>query len=212
MVRDATGVFAVAEPQARVVIVKLQIRKIVHGVEETWHDGGPPRAAPVAKGWIAAAVANPYAGRYVEELEPSLEELKSLGIDLSKKLAELLGGADHVDAYGKGAIVGSAGEVEHSALWHVPGGYAMRGVLGKALAIVPSAVKMGGFGTTLDVPLHHKDACYVRSHFDAVTMMMTDGPRPDEIVFVLAMARGGRPHARMGGLTADEISTWDGQR
>lgn len=190
----------------------IRIRKIVHGVEESWHDGGQTRTAPVAKGWIAAVVTNPYAGAYVETLDPSIEALKGLGVDLSKRLATLLGGVDVIDAYGKGAIVGAAGELEHSALWHVPGGYAMRDVLGRALAIVPSAVKMGGFGTTLDVPLHHKDACYVRSHFDAVTMMLSDGPRPDEIVFVLAMARGGRPHARMGGLTVEQISKWDGLR
>lgn len=192
--------------------MEIRVRKIVHGVEECWHDGGPQRATPVVKGWIAAAVSNPYAGAFTETLDPSIEALKTLGVDLSRRLSALLGGAAAVDAYGKGAIVGSAGEIEHSALWHVPGGYAMRDVLGKALAIVPSTVKMGGFGTTLDVPLHHKDACYVRSHFDAVTMSMTDGPRPDEIVFVLAMARGGRPHARMGGLTVDQIAKWDGQR
>lgn len=192
--------------------MELRVRKIVHGVEESWHDGGPQRTTPVVKGWIAAAVSNPYAGAFTETLDPSIEALKTLGVDLSRRLSALLGGAAAVDAYGKGAIVGSAGEIEHSALWHVPGGYAMRDVLGKALAIVPSTVKMGGFGTTLDVPLHHKDACYVRSHFDAITMSMTDGPRPDEIVFVLAMARGGRPHARMGGLTVDQIAKWDGQR
>lgn len=190
----------------------IRVRKIVHGLEESWHDSGPALAAPVAKGWIAAVVANPYAGRYAETLDPAIESLKSIGIDLSRRLSGLLGGAASVDAYGKGAIVGAAGELEHSALWHVPGGYAMRDVLGKALAIVPSAVKMGGFGTTLDVPLHHKDACYVRSHFDAVTMMLADAPRPDEIVFVLAMARGGRPHARMGGLTVGQIAKWDGLR
>lgn len=184
----------------------------MHGVEETWHDGGPRRATPTLKGWIAAAVSNPYAGAFADSLDPSIEALKTLGVDLSRRLSALLGGAAAVDAYGKGAIVGSAGEIEHSALWHVPGGYAMRDVLGKALAIVPSTVKMGGFGTTLDVPLHHKDACYVRSHFDAITMSMADGPRPDEIVFVLAMAHGGRPHARMGGLTVDQIAKWDGQR
>ena len=190
----------------------IQVRKIVHSIEESWHDGGPRRASPVLKGWIAAVVTNPYAGAYVDTLEPSIEGLKLIGLDLSRRLATALGGVGCVDAYGKGAVVGAAGEIEHSALWHVPGGYAMREVLGQALAIVPSAVKMGGFGTTLDVPLHHKDACYVRSHFDAVTMMIADGPRPDEIVYVLAMACGGRPHARMGGLTKDKISKFDGLR
>jgi hypothetical protein len=117
-----------------------------------------------------------------------------------------------VEAYGKGAIVGAAGEIEHGALWHVPGGYAMRERLGRALTIVPSTAKTGALGASIDIPLHHKDACYVRSHFDAVTVTVPDGPRADELVFVLAMSTGGRPHARVGGLAADEISRWDGQR
>ena len=109
-------------------------------------------------------------------------------------------------------IVGAAGEIEHSALWHVPGGYAMRELLGRALAIVPSACKIGAVGASLDLPIHHKDACYVRSHFDAMTVMIPDAPRADELVFAITMAVGGRPHARAGGLQAAEISKMDGQR
>ncbi len=142
-----------------------------------------------------------------------MDPLKPLGLEVSQRLIAALGGDPQaIQSYGKGAIVGSGGEIEHSALWHVPGGYAMRETLGKALAIVPSTVKMGAMGTILDVPLHHKDACYVRSHFDAVTMMIADAPRADEIVYVIAMATGGRPHARMGGLEISQISKWDGQR
>jgi Amino acid synthesis len=136
-----------------------------------------------------------------------------IGLDLSQRLLAALGGdRTRIEAYGKGAIVGSAGEIEHSALWHVPGGYAMREMLGKALAIVPSAVKMGALGTVIDLPTHHKDACYVRSHFDAVTAMIPDAPRADEIVFFLAMTTGGRPHARVGGLKVADIALWDGLR
>ncbi len=110
------------------------------------------------------------------------------------------------------ALVGVNGEIEHGALWHVPGGYAMREMLGQALSIVPSSKKLGAMGATLDVPIHHKDAAYVRSHFDAITVMVADAPRPDELMFVLAMTTGARPHARMSGLKADEISKWDGLR
>jgi hypothetical protein len=191
----------------------IRIRKIALGVEEVHHDGGPTLQRPVLKGWVGVVVQNPYAGRFVDDITPMMEALKPVGVTATQKLVAALGGdAARIEAYGKGAIVGAAGEIEHSALWHVPGGYAMREVLGKALAIVPSAVKMGALGATIDLPLHHKDAAYVRSHFDAVTAMMPDAPRADEICFYLAMSTGGRPHARVGGLTIGGISKWDGQR
>ncbi|MFM2423461.1 MAG: hypothetical protein RL291_1991 [Pseudomonadota bacterium] len=193
--------------------ITVDVRKIATGLEETFHDGGPRLQSPVKRAWAAAIVTNPFAGRYVEDLSPMMDALKPAGVEISSRLIALLGGDPKlIDAYGKGAIVGVNGEIEHTALWHVPGGYAMRELLGKALAIVPSAVKMGTVGTPIDIPLHHKDAAYVRSHFDAVTAMIPDGPRPNEIAFVLAMAIGGRPHARMGGLKSSEISKWDGQR
>ena len=193
--------------------MKVDIRKIVVCAEETRHDGGPVLAKPVRKAWAAAVVKNPYAGRYEPDIMPMMEALKPLGLELSKRLVAALGGdAEAIDAYGKGVIVGAAGEIEHSALWHVPGGYAMRELLGRALAIVPSACKMGAIGTAIDLPIHHKDACYVRSHFDAMTVMVPDAPRADELVFCLTMASGGRPYARAGGLMASEISKMDGQR
>ena len=191
----------------------IRIRKTALGIEEVRHDGGPVLERPVRKGWIGAVVANPYAGRYVEDIMPMMEALKPLGLECSQRLLAALGGdATHIEAYGKGAIVGAAGEIEHSALWHVPGGYGMREVLGSALAIVPSAVKMGALGVQIDLPLHHKDACYVRSHFDAMTAMIADAPRADEIAFFLTMTTGGRPHARVGGLQVSEISKRDGMR
>ena len=193
--------------------MNVDVRKIVVCAEETRHDGGPPLANPVRKAWAAAVVRNPYAGRHEPDIMPMMEALKPLGLELSRRLIAALGGdAKAIDAYGKGVIVGAAGEIEHSALWHVPGGYAMRELLGRALAIVPSACKMGALGAALDLPIHHKDACYVRSHFDAMTVMIPDAPRADELVFALTMAVGGRPHARAGGLKASEISKLDGQR
>jgi hypothetical protein len=193
--------------------LSVEVRKIVCCLEEIRHDGGPPLARPLKKAWVAAVIKNPFAGRYEPEIAFMMEELKPLGLECSKRLVAALGGdVGVVEAYGKGSLIGSAGEIEHGALWHVPGGYAMRELLGQALAIVPSAAKLGAMGASIDIPIHHKDACYVRSHFDAITVCVADAPRADEMMFVLAMTTGGRPHARMGGLRASEISKWDGQR
>ena len=156
---------------------------------------------------------NPFAGRYVEDLPPAMEDLKPLGLLLTDRLIAALGGdAKRIDSYGKGAIVGTAGEVEHGALWHVPGGYAMRERLGGAKAIVPSAMKVGGVGSRLDVPLGHVNAAYVRSHFDAMEIGVPDGPKADEIALALVMSCGPRVHARVGGLAADKIKGEDGLR
>lgn len=193
--------------------MNIEVRKFALGVEEVHHDGGPQLAKPILKGWIGVVVKNPYAGRYVDDIHPMMEALKPVGLTASRKLIDALGGdPKRIEAYGKGSIVGMNGELEHSALWHVPGGYAMRELLGRALAIVPSSTKIGAVGCQLDIPIHHKDAAYVRSHFDAITAMIPDAPRADEIAFFLTMTTGGRPHPRAGGLTITEISKWDGQR
>ena len=157
-------------------------------------------------------VANPFAGAYAAELQPAMEDLEPLGLMMSERLVAALGGREGIDGYGKGAIVGEAGETEHGALWHVPGGYAMRELLGDARAIVPSAMKVGGVGASLDVPLGHINAAYVRSHFDAIEVRLPDAPRAGEIVFVLAMSRGPRVHSRMGGLEAWAVKGEDGLR
>ena len=192
---------------------EFPIRKVAVTVEEIFHDGGPVASRPRRRAAALAVVKNPFAGRYVEELQPAMEDLKALGLLLSDRLIAALGGdIGAIDGYGKGAIVGTAGELEHGALWHVPGGYAMRERLGEAKAIVPSAKKLGGFGARLDVPLGHINAAYVRSHFDAMEVGMPDGPRPDEIVFALVMTSGPRVHDRMGGLAATDIAAWDGLR
>ncbi|MEM9431290.1 MAG: amino acid synthesis family protein [Pseudomonadota bacterium] len=188
------------------------IRKLQMILEEVRHDGGPPPETPRRLGAIVACVANPFAGRFEPDLQPAMEDLKPLGAEMSERLIDALGGKDAVDGYGKGAIVGEAGELEHGALWHVPGGYAMRGLLGQSNAIVPSCMKCGGIGTRLDIPLGHINAAYVRSHFDGIEVGLPDGPRAEEIVFALAMSSGGRVHSRMGGLEAWQVTGTDGLR
>jgi hypothetical protein len=191
---------------------EFTLRKMVLVVEEIAHDGGPAPAVPRRRAAILALVANPFAGRYEPEVQGAMEALKPLGLEMSRRLIAALGGREGIDGYGKGAIVGAEGEIEHGALWHVPGGYAMRELLGESRAIVPSAMKLGTLGTQLDVPLGHINAAYVRSHFDAMTVGMADGPRAGEIVFALAMACGGRVHSRMGGLESWQVRGEDGLR
>lgn len=191
----------------------IQIRKLVLHVEEVRHDTGPPLAVPVLKGWCAAVLRNPFAGRHEPELMWMMDALKPVGLMVAERLLAGLGGDPaRIEAYGKGGLVGAAGELEHGALWHVAGGYAMRGLLGRALAIVPSMTKVGPMGAMLDLPIHHRNAAYVRSHFDGITCVVPDAPRAEEIVFALAMTTGPRPHARVGGLRAADIAAWDGQR
>jgi hypothetical protein len=176
------------------------IRKIVTVVEEIHHDLGPAPARPAVKGAIAAVVGNPYVGRYVDDLGEASAELRALGERLGITLIGHLGGdASVIDGYGKGAIVGSAGEIEHGAMWHIPGGGGMRAALGKGTAIVPSTKKVGAVGARLDVPITHLEWSYVGSHYDAIEVGVPDGPRPDEMVLILAMACGGRVHARLAG-------------
>ena len=191
----------------------VQVRKTLLTVEEIFHEGGPSPARPLRRAAALAVIHNPFAGRYVEDIAGFMDDLKPLGLDMSKSLIAALGhDPKAIEGFGKGAIVGSAGELEHGALWHVPGGYAMRQLLGDAKAIVASTKKVGGPGTRLDVPITHINASYVRSHFDAMEVGITDAPRADEIVLVLVMTTGPRIHARVGGLKACEIKGEDGLR
>jgi hypothetical protein len=213
----------------------IEIRRIVTQLEDIFHEGGPVAAQPLKRGAIGAVLKNPFAGRYVEDLMPMMDALQPLGLKLAQQLLSAMAvPADAIQGYGKGAIIGEAGELEHGALWHVPGGYAMRELLGwkgdraayakgqvpegkkaqsgNALAIVPSTKKVGGPGATLDVPLTHINASYVRSHFDAFEFRVPDAPRSHEMIVVLAMSTGSRIHARVGGLKAADIAAWDGQR
>ena len=191
---------------------EVAVRKLVLSVEEVRHDNGPPLATPLLRGSAAAVLKNPYAGRYVADIVPMMEALKPLGREMAARLVAALGGAGRIEAYGKGALVGLAGELEHGALWHVPGGYGMRDLLEGSHAIVPSTTKIGTAGAAIDIPIHHRVAAYVRSHFDSLEVRIADSPRPDELMLVIAMTTGPRPHARVGGLRADEIAKFDGQR
>ena len=191
----------------------VELRKRVTIVEDIFHEGGPVARTPYRRAAILSVIKNPFAGRFVEEIVGFSEDLKPLGLEMAKALIAALGGDPKlIEGYGKGAIVGEAGEVEHGALWHAPGGYAMREALGGAKAIVPSAKKVAGPGARLDVPVTHIDASYVRSHFDAIEVGIADAPRADEMLLVLAMTTGARVHNRAGGLKASEIKGLDGLR
>ncbi len=188
------------------------LRKTMIFIEDILHEGGPAPAVPRRRGAIVAVVKNPFAGRYVEDLAPAMDDLKPLGLMMTDRLIEAMGGRDGIDGYGKAALCGEGGELEHTALWHVPGGYAMRERLGEAKAIVPSSMKVGGPGCRIDIPLGHINAAYVRSHFDAMEVGLPDAPRVGELLLALAMTKGPRIHDRMGGLAASDIKAFDGLR
>lgn len=190
----------------------VNVRKRLLVIEEIFHEGGTPAARPLLRGAAVAVIANPFAGRYVEDIQGFMKDLEPLGLDMAQTLVKALGGPERIEGYGKGAIVGAGGELEHGALWHSPGGYAMRSVLGDAKAIVPSAKKVGGPGARLDVPITHINASYVRSHFDAMEVGLNDSPRADEMLLALVMTTGPRIHARAGGLAAADIKGEDGLR
>ncbi len=212
----------------------IEIRRIFTHVEQILHEFGPVGPVPLLRGAIGVVLTNPFAGRYEPDILPMMAALDPVGLEMARKLRTAMDvPAERIEGYGKGAIVGAAGELEHGALWHVPGGYAMRELLGwkgdpkayakgqggektgqpgNALSIVPSTKKVGAPGTALDVPLTHVNAVYVRSHFDAIEVRVPGAPLADEIVFILAMSTGPRIHARVAGLAASAISQWDGLR
>jgi hypothetical protein len=189
----------------------IQIRKRSLTIETIHHDGGPPVAQPLKLAAACAVIRNPYAGRYEENLLPFMAELRTLGTSLAQELIDVLG-KDKVEVYSKAAIVGANGEMEHGAVWHEAGGWAMRSLLGEPKAIVPAAKAVAATGYRLMVPLHYIHAAYVRSHFNSMEVGIQDAPRPDEILFALVMGTGGRVHARLGGLTKEQVSVHDGQR
>jgi hypothetical protein len=189
------------------------VRKKAIIVEEIFHEGGPRATVPLRRAAALAVIRNPFAGRFVEDIAFFMEDLKPLGLEMAKDIIDALGGDPAVvEGYGKGAIVGAAGELEHGALWHVPGGYSMRELLPNSNAIVPSTKKIGGPGTRLDIPVTHCNASYVRSHFDAMEVGLNDAPKADELMLALVMTTGPRVHARVGGLKASEIKGEDGLR
>lgn len=190
----------------------LIIRKLATVVEEIFHEGGPVADKPLLRGAALAVITNPFAGRFEPDIQGFMDDLRPLGLSMATRLADAIGGGDKVEGYGKGAIIGAAGELEHGALWHGPGGYSMRAVIGGSKAIVPSAKKVGGTGARLDVPVTHVNASYVRSHFDSMEVGLNDAPRADEILLVLVMTTGPRIHSRSGGLEAADIIGEDGLR
>jgi hypothetical protein len=194
--------------------MKAKIRKLVVQVEEVRSEMGREVDPPGRKAVAMAVIENPCAGRYVEDLNELTEIGEELGGLLGERCVRALGIApNQTESYGKAAIVGEAGELEHAAaILHPKLGATLRKALEKGAALVPSAKKMGGLGAAVDVPLGHKDAAYVRSHFDAVEARVSDAPRAREIVVAVAVTDSGRPLARVGGLQKHEIKGQDGLR
>ncbi len=196
------------------VSVSAAIRKLVIQVDETHSDMGRPVEPPTRRAVAMAVIANPFAGVYAEDLEPLIAIGEELGQLLGAKCVAALGiRPDEAQSYGKAAIVGEGGELEHAAaLLHPRMGAPLRREVGGGAALVPSAKKMGTLGTAIDVPLGHKDAAFVRSHFDAIEARVTDAPRANEILVAIAITASGRPHPRVGGLQVSEIKGQDGLR
>lgn len=191
---------------------RVRIRKKSLTVETIFHELGPAPETPLKMAAACAVIANPYAGRYEEDLLPFMQELRTLGHELATELVDVLGGKENVEVYSKGAIVGLNGEMEHGAVWHEAGGWAMRDVLGQPKAIVPSNKAVAQAGYRLMVPVHYVHACYVRSHFNSMEVGIQDAPRADEILFALVMGTGGRLNSRLGGLLKENVQGDDGQR
>lgn len=192
----------------------MKIRKLMVVVEETRREMGRPIEPATRKAAAIAVIANPFAGRYEEKLDELIETGEKLGSLLGEKAVAALGVSPaEIESYGKAAIVGEAGELEHAAaILHPKLGAPLRKAVEKGAALVPSSKKMGGVGAAIDVPLGHKDAAFVRSHFDAMEVRIADAPRPDEIVVAVVMTDSGRPLPRVGGLAKHEIKGIDGLR
>ncbi|HEJ83422.1 MAG TPA: amino acid synthesis family protein [Desulfobacteraceae bacterium] len=190
----------------------MEVRKYVTIVEEILSEGGRPMTPPGKRAAAVAVIKNPFAGRYEEDLTPLMDIGEALGGILGKMAVEALGiKPEAAEGYGKGAIVGENGEREHAgAILHPKLGKPFRDAVGGGKALIPSAKKIGGMGTEIDVPTHYKDAAFVRSHFDAMAIRIDDAPRADEIVVALVVTDCGRPHPRIGGLKMKEAKKEDG--
>lgn len=190
------------------------IRKIIVQVDETRQEMGREVTPPTRRALAMAVIANPYAGRYSENLDELIAIGEELGALLGQKCVKALGiEPGQAQSYGKAAIVGEAGELEHAAaILHPKLGAPLRAAVEKGAALVPSAKKRGGMGTAIDVPLGHKDAAFVRSHFDAMEARVSDAPRAQEIVVAVVVTDSGRPLPRIGGLQVHEIQGQDGLR
>ena len=195
-------------------MTSAKIRKLVVQVDETRIEAGQTVTPPTRKALAMAVIENPYAGRYSENLDELIAIGEELGALLGERCVQALGIAPgQAQSYGKAAIVGEAGELEHAAaLLHPKLGAPLRRAVEKGAALVPSAKKRGGLGSAIDVPLGHKDAAFVRSHFDAMEARISDAPRASEIVVAVVVTDSGRPLARIGGLKVTEIKGDDGLR
>ncbi len=194
--------------------MKASIRKIIVQVDEIHFDGGKAVNPPTRRALAMAVIANPYAGRFSELLDELIDIGEELGAMLGERCVQALGIApEQAQSYGKAAIVGEGGELEHAAaILHPKLGAPLRKAVSKGAALVPSAKKQGTLGTAIDVPLGHKDAAFVRSHFDAMEARVADAPRANEIVVAVVVTDSGRPHPRIGGLQVNEIVGQDGLR
>jgi hypothetical protein len=194
--------------------MKSKIRKIVTFLEETRSEMGKPVNPPTRRAAAAAVIENPCAGKYVEDLTELMEIGEELGSLLTERAVAALGiPGPSAESYGKAAAVGENGELEHAAaILHPKLGTPVRKVLGKGAALIPSSKKRGGPGVSLDIPLGHKDAAFVRSHFDGMEIRVNDAPRANEILVAIAVTDSGRPLPRVGGLTKDQIKGEDGLR
>lgn len=192
----------------------VTIRKMVTVVEEIHQEAGRDIDPPVRKAAAVAVIENPFAVRYEEDLEPLMAAGEHLGDLLGNRCVEALGIApNEAESYGKAALVGVDGELEHAAaLLHPRMGAPLRKAVEKGAALVPSSKKRGGPGQALDIPLGHKDAAYVRSHFDGMEVQISDAPRANEIMVAIAVTDSGRPLPRVGGLTKDQMMGEDGLR
>lgn len=194
--------------------MKSKIRKIVTFLEETRSEMGKPVNPPTRRAAAGAVIENPCAGKYVEDLTELMEIGEELGSLLTERAVAALGiPGPSAESYGKAAAVGENGELEHAAaILHPKLGTPVRKVLGKGAALIPSSKKLGGPGVSLDIPLGHKDAAFVRSHFDGMEIRVNDAPRANEILVAIAVTDSGRPLPRVGGLTKDQIKGQDGLR
>ena len=192
----------------------MQIRKVLTIVEETRQEAGRAIEPPVLKAAAVAVVKNPFAGSYHEDLSELVDLGEELGEFLGRRaVAALSDSPGGIHSYGKGAIVGEDGELEHAAaILHPKFGNPIRDACGGGKAIIPSSKKRGGMGTALDVPLHYKDAAFVRTHYDAMEVRLCDAPRRDEILVAVVVTKGGRPIPRVGGLQVSEVQGADGLR
>jgi hypothetical protein len=191
----------------------MEVRKIVTVVEDTFADGEQKASKPIRKVACLAVIKNPYAGMFQEDLAALIDYSEEIGKVISERAVEALGQDRKPESYGKAAIVGEKGELEHAAaLLHPKLGTPLRNAVGGGKAIIPSVKKIGRMGDSIDIPLHFKDAAFVRSHFDGMTVAVNDAPKTNEIVLAVAVTDGGRPRARVGGLKKEEVKGEDGLR